>query len=95
MRSYMLCEEVCWRWKSQEQLRVWNIVESDSKIVVSWAAGLFCPWGYLDKIDRIRHCMMAYGYSVSWAPRLANSEIDELPCQAFVLCLLPFIYFLN
>lgn len=64
-----------------EQLgAVGSIIEGDSKIVASWTAGSLCPRGYLDKINRIQHCMMSYGYSVPWAPRLANSEVDELAC---------------
>lgn len=64
-----------------------SILEGDSKIVVSWAAESICPWCFLDKVDKIRHSMASYGYSVSWAPRSANSEADKLACQGVTLSL--------
>lgn len=49
-----------------EELRVvGSILEGDSKIIVSWAAGSPCPWYYLNKINRIRHYIRSFRYSLS------------------------------
>lgn len=58
-----------------------SILEGDSKIIISWAAGSLAPWCYLDKIVRIRHSMVSYGYLVCWVPRSTNSKADELAHQ--------------
>lgn len=64
---------------------VGSILQGDSKIVVSWAAGSLCPWCYLDKMDMIIHSMILYECSVSWVPRSVNSDTDESARQGVSL----------
>lgn len=57
---------------------VGSILDGDSKIVVSWAAESLCPWYYLDKSQRDSSFYGVLWVLVSWAPRSANSEANEL-----------------